>query len=216
MVDLRLFLPETWTDDPGAWSELGSRGIDRSLVEPEIAIAEIARVVASRRAVRLRVPADAGYGSSRPFRQALSERAVCCGRWACRNARTLYPADVAADLPRRDNRKTPQVPHPRQAPVSAEAMSADDDMAKVSWRQGTKGRLSVLFAACRVQVADGRQAPDARQSHALHVGRGRSARWRAAVGRGAEIRCVEPAGRCDAQECSPPPPKQCWSWPGRL
>jgi len=39
--------------------------------------------------------------------------------------------------------------------MSAEAMPADKKWRKVSWRRGTKGPLSYLFAARRVRLADG-------------------------------------------------------------
>src|SRR3546814_8071950 len=44
---------------------------------------------------------------------------------------------------------------PDQQPVSAETMLAKEKWKKVSWRRGTKGRLTCLFAARRVRVADG-------------------------------------------------------------
>ena len=34
-------------------------------------------------------------------------------------------------------------------------MLADETWRKISWRRGTKGRLTCRFAACRVRVADG-------------------------------------------------------------
>ena len=76
MVGLRLFLPESWTDDV--------ERIDRArvpqeyqvaLTKPEIAIAEIDRVIASGARFGC-VLADAGYGSSGAFRQGLSERGL--------------------------------------------------------------------------------------------------------------------------------------------
>ena len=42
-----------------------------------------------------------------------------------------------------------------QQPVSAETMLAKEKWKKVSGRRGTKGRLTCLFAARRVRVADG-------------------------------------------------------------
>jgi SRSO17 transposase len=76
MVGLRLFLPERWTDD----AERMTRArvpLDRqkALTKPEIAIEEIDRVIASGARFGC-VLADAGYGSSGPFRQALSERGL--------------------------------------------------------------------------------------------------------------------------------------------
>jgi hypothetical protein len=42
-----------------------------------------------------------------------------------------------------------------QPPVAAEALLAAAKWQRVSWRRGTKGRLTCLFAARRVRVADG-------------------------------------------------------------
>ena len=76
MVGLRLFLPESWTADVERMDRARvppERQV--ALTKPEIAIAEIDRVIAS--GVRFGcVLADAGYGSSGPFRQALSERGL--------------------------------------------------------------------------------------------------------------------------------------------
>src|SRR3546814_1189804 len=44
---------------------------------------------------------------------------------------------------------------PDQQPVSAETRLAKEKWKKVSWRRGTKGRLTCLFAARRVRVGEG-------------------------------------------------------------
>ena len=44
---------------------------------------------------------------------------------------------------------------PDRPPVSAEAMLAGEAWQKISWRRGTRGRLTCLFAARRVRVSDG-------------------------------------------------------------
>jgi SRSO17 transposase len=100
------------------------------------------------------VLADAGYGSSGPFRQALSERGL---KWAVGLSRrqNVYPADVALIFPVAKTGKRRKYHVPDQPPVSAETMLADEKWRKVSWRRGTKGRLSCHFAACRVRLADG-------------------------------------------------------------
>jgi len=72
MVGLRLFLPESWTED----TERMTRARvplerQKALTKPEIAIEEIDRVIASGARFGC-VLADAGYGSSSSFRQALS------------------------------------------------------------------------------------------------------------------------------------------------
>src|ERR1700678_4451495 len=73
MVALRLFIPENWTSDPVRLKRAGVPIEHRTArSKPEIALAEIDRVIAA--GVRFGcVLADAGYGSSAPFRHALSE-----------------------------------------------------------------------------------------------------------------------------------------------
>ena len=154
MVRLRLFLPESWTSDPVRMAQARIPE-DRqvTLSKPEIAIEEIDRVVAA--GVRFGcVLADSGYGSSGPFRQALSARGL---QWAVGLSRrqNVYPAEVALAFPVAKTGKPRKYHIPEQPPVSAEAALAAAKWRKVSWRQGTKGRLTCLFAARRVRVADG-------------------------------------------------------------
>lgn len=154
MVGLRLFLPEIWTDDPRRMARARvPKDRQIALTKPEIAIEEIDRVIASGARFGC-VLADSGYGSSGPFRQALSERGL---KWAVGLSRrqNVYPADVTLIFPVAKTGRRRKYHIPDRPPVSAEAMLADEKWQKVSWRRGTKGRLSCLFAACRVRVADG-------------------------------------------------------------
>src|SRR3954463_15606537 len=113
MVGLRLFLPETWTNDPERMRRAHvPKDRQIALTKPEIAIEEIDRVIAS--GVRFGcVLADAGYGSSGPFRQALSERGLL---WAVGLSRrqNVYPADIGL-IPSRRKGQAPPVPHARPA-----------------------------------------------------------------------------------------------------
>jgi SRSO17 transposase len=68
---------------------------------------------------------------------------------------TVYPADVDLIFPVAKTGKPRKYHIPNQPPVSAEALLATAKWQKVSWRRGTKGRLTCLFAARRVRVADG-------------------------------------------------------------
>ena len=154
MVGLRLFLPETWTNDPERMARARvPKDRQTALTKPEIAIEEIDRVIASGARFGC-VLADAGYGSSGSFRQALSERGLL---WAVGLSRrqNVYPADVALTFPVAKAGKRRKYHVPDRPPVSAEAMLAKEKWKKISWRRGTKGRLTCLFAACRVRVADG-------------------------------------------------------------
>ena len=154
MVGLRLFLPETWTDDRERMTRAGvPKARQVALTKPEIAIEEVDRVIASGARFGC-VLADSGYGSSGAFRQALSERSLL---WAVGISRrqNVYPADVALIFPVAKTGKRRQYHIPDQSPVSAETMLAEEKWHQVTWRRGTKGRLTCRFAARRVRVADG-------------------------------------------------------------
>lgn len=154
MVGLRLFLPEAWTDDPARMARARvpqERQI--ALSKPEIAIAEIDRVRAA--GVRFGcVLADAGYGSSGPFRQALSARAL---HWAVGLSRrqNVYPADVGLVFPEAARGRRRKYHLPDHMATSAERRLEDASWRKVSWRRGIKGKLTCQFAATRVRIADG-------------------------------------------------------------
>src|SRR5262245_10159137 len=93
MAAMRLFLPESWTNDRARLKRAGVPVEYRTArTKPEIALAEIDRVIAA--GVRFGcVLADAGYGMSAPFRQGLTARKL---NWAVGIPRHLkvYPADV--------------------------------------------------------------------------------------------------------------------------
>jgi SRSO17 transposase len=154
MVGLRLFLPESWTNDPARLRRAHvpeDRQAFRS--KPEIAIEEIDRIMAA--GVRFGcVLADAGYGLSAPFRQSLSARGLY---WAVGIPRQqkVYSADVALIFPVTGHGRPRQRHIPDSKSVAAETMLTDAAWRSLSWRRGTKGRLSARFAAMRVRVADG-------------------------------------------------------------
>jgi SRSO17 transposase len=154
MVGLRLFLPESWTGDEGRLARTGVPAHRRTYrTKPEIAIEEIDRLRAA--GVRFGcVLADAGYGLSAPFRQALSDRDL---PWAVGIPRTqkVYPPDVVMIFPVA-GRGRPRKNHvPDVVSIPAQAMLERVPWRTLSWRRGVKGRLAARFAATRVRVADG-------------------------------------------------------------
>jgi len=153
-VGLRLFLPESWTRDddrmqrahvPEAWR------IPRT--KPEMALEEIDRLMAA--GVRFgTVLADAGYGLSAPFRQGLSARGLV---WAVGipKQQKVYPAGVCLIFPVTGRGRPRKHAIPDTLSVAAEAMLADAEWTKLSWRDGTKGPLRASFATRRIRIADG-------------------------------------------------------------
>src|SRR5712672_686453 len=154
MVALRLFLPESWTSDPARMKRAGVPVEHRvARTKPEIALAEIDRVIAA--GVRFGcVLADAGYGLSAPFRQGLTARGLV---WAVGilGRQKVYPAGVKLIFPIA-GRGRPRERHiPDLLSMPSEDMLADAKWKNVSWRLGTKGKLKARFAAVRVRTADG-------------------------------------------------------------
>jgi SRSO17 transposase len=102
--------------------------------------------------------ADAGYGISAQFRQALSTRGLT---WAVGIPRIqkVYPADVTTHMPAPGARRRPPRRHPipSGASMPAELVLAAARWRRLTWRTGTNGPLSARFAAVRIVVADGTQ-----------------------------------------------------------
>jgi len=153
-VALRLFLPESWTSDTARLEKAGvPEGWRAPRTKPEIALAEIDRVLAA--GVRFQaVLADAGYGLSAPFRQGLSERGLF---WAVGIPRQqkVYPVDVQLIFPVAGHGRPRQRHIPDTLSAAAETILRGASWRQVSWRRGSKGRLSARFAAQRIRVADG-------------------------------------------------------------
>jgi SRSO17 transposase len=154
MIALRLFVPESWTSDPARMKRAGVPVEHRvARTKPEIALAEIDRVIAA--GVRFGcVLADAGYGLSAPFRQGLTARGLV---WAVGilGRQKVYPAEVKLIFPIA-GRGRPRERHiPDLLSIPSEDMLADAKWKNVSWRLGTKGKLKARFAAVRVRTADG-------------------------------------------------------------
>ena len=154
MVGLQLFLPESWISNATRLDRVGVPHDYRDYrTKPEIALAEIDRIRSAGVGFGC-VLADAGYGLSAPFRQGLSDRGLT---WAVGipYKQKVYPADVTMVFPVA-GRGRPRKRHiPDVISIGAQAMLATAKWQPVSWRRGTKGRLSARFAALRVRVADG-------------------------------------------------------------
>ncbi|EHP92262.1 transposase IS4 family protein [Methylorubrum extorquens DSM 13060] len=149
-VGLRLFLPEEWTADPARCAPAGVPEAAISMQSKgEIALTELDRL----QAVGVRfgvVLADARYGCSAVFRQALDTRGLTWAVGIAKNQR-VYDPGVRLVPPSGRARK----PVPDQEPREAEAALAALPWRRVTWRWGTKGALSASFAMTRVRVGDG-------------------------------------------------------------
>ena len=153
MAAMRLFLPESWTNDRARLKRAGVPVEYRAArTKPEVALAEIDRVIAA--GVRFGcVVADAGYGLSARFRQGLTTRKLSWAVGIPRHVK-VYPVDVQMIRPVARRGRPPQR-IPDTLSVAAEDVLTTAKWQNISWRTGTKGKLRARFAAVRVRVADG-------------------------------------------------------------
>ena len=149
-VSLRLFLPDEWVASPERCARAGVPEAEMvARAKGEIALAELDRVAAAGARFGC-VLADAGYGTSAAFRHALDERALLWAVGIARNQK-VYGQDVQLVPPAGRARK----PVPDQEPRAAEDVLGRLPWRRVTWRHGTKGKLTARFAATRARVADG-------------------------------------------------------------
>jgi SRSO17 transposase len=135
-------------------------GHRRASAKTDLALEEIDRVLAAGARFG-HVLADAGYGVSAAFRQALDERGLV---WAVGIPRVqnIYSPKVELRWPKAATGRPRKHPVPSEEPVPAETMLENAAWSRVSWRRGTKGPLAAEFAALRVRPAEGMQLRNGR------------------------------------------------------
>jgi SRSO17 transposase len=160
---MRLYLPESWLDDARRLEKAGVPAEQRrAMTKGQIALELLDRVRAEGLPGRV-VVADAGYGVSGPFRQGLADRKLqyIVGvteemvvfteepTWEVPGPATRPPG--SGGRPRRRSRLKAGTPKP----VSLKALAAKTPLRTVTWREGTKGKLSGRFAWLRVWPGSG-------------------------------------------------------------
>jgi len=152
-LDLRLYLPDGWLADRPRLDKAGVPEAERRpLTKPQVALELLDRVRAEGLPGSV-VVADAGYGVSRELRDGLAARDLS------------YVVGVTADLVVFPDRPAWVAPQPATGgrpqtryqladgnppPVSAGELATRLRLRKVTWREGTKGRLAARFAWARV------------------------------------------------------------------
>lgn len=152
-VGLRLFLPKAWTDAPARCATAGApEAMREPRTKPEIALAEIDRVIAA--GVRFGcVLADAGYGLSAPFRQGLSARGLT---WSVGIPRTqkVYTTYAKPIWPNAGRGRPRQQPIPSEAGQDAASALAGRPWRRIAWRQGSKGTPPITSPLGALAVID--------------------------------------------------------------
>jgi SRSO17 transposase len=156
-LDARLYLPESWTQDRERMDRAGVPGDVDYQPKWQLALAMIRRAHAN--GLRGTVLADSLFGTVTEFRQqlALDGHIYCVGIDS-----TLKVIAADADLgpvPKHTGRGRPPT-RPTGVRAGAKSPSVRQwaldhtvDFRKVTWREGTKGKMTSRFAAWRVRPA---------------------------------------------------------------
>src|ERR671916_2101209 len=156
--DLRLYLPESWLADKKRLDRAGVPEPERrSLTKGRIALELLDRVRAEGLPGGL-VVADAGYGVSGPFRDGLAGRGLHYVVGVTdemvvfiEEPRWVAPAPATGGRPRKRHRLAEDSPRP----VSLKELAARTPRRKVTWREGTKGKMWGRFAWLQVWPGQG-------------------------------------------------------------
>jgi SRSO17 transposase len=158
---MRLFLPPAWLEDPARLEKAGvPEEARRALSKGQIALELLDRVRAEGWPGQV-VVADCGYGVSEPFRHALEARGLCyvVGVTDRMVVFTEAPQWQAPDPDAVRTRRRPRT-RARLTEASPQALrlaevAARTPLRRVTWRAGTKRRLSARFGWVRVWSASG-------------------------------------------------------------
>jgi SRSO17 transposase len=150
----RLYLPESWTEDPQRRAEAGIPAEVKFLTKWQLAL----ELIDEARGWGLRcgvVLADAGYGESTEFRQELETRQLPYALGIPCTLRVWPKPPRLRPAPGRGRRST-VYHYGEQRPCAVrEVATRARGWKQVRWREGKKGWLESRFHACRVQPAHG-------------------------------------------------------------
>jgi SRSO17 transposase len=153
-LDLRLHLPESWTGDT---KRMGAAGVPEASrahrTKGQIAL-ELLDRARNEGLAGATVVADLGYGRGTALRDGLAERGLKYVVGVPAEA-LVFPAQPTWVHPPRTSRRgrapSRWVLAPDAAPpVTIEAVAKELTLRRVSWRHGTKGKLSARFGWVRV------------------------------------------------------------------
>jgi SRSO17 transposase len=158
-VAWRLYLPEAWCEDTERRRQAGVPEEIEFETKPEIALGQI------RQALEQKIPtgvvlADAGYGNSTPFRQAVTEIGLQYMVGIESSTTVWEPGQQPLPAPpRKPGRRMTPKRLQRSAdhqPISAKQLAFSlpaSAWKEVGWRQGSRETLRSRFAAVRVRAA---------------------------------------------------------------
>jgi SRSO17 transposase len=152
----RLYLPKEWTDDP---ARCRAAGVPESIVfQPNwrLALALIDEALGWGLPKPPVVLADASYGDVTAFREELEQRGLAYAVGISKSL-AVWPEPPGGAIPawHRRGRPTRCVRYGDQKPVSVKALALAHEKCfrKVTWREGSRGKLASRFWATRVNTA---------------------------------------------------------------
>jgi SRSO17 transposase len=155
---MRLYLPESWLDDP---KRLDKAGVPEAHRQPhtksQIALELLDQARAEGWPGQV-VLVDAGYGVAEDFRAGLEQRHLdyLAGVTEDMVVFTAEPRWTVPPWRGRGRRPTrPRLADDSPRPVSLKELAARTPLRKVTWREGTQGKLTGRFAWLRVWPAQG-------------------------------------------------------------
>jgi SRSO17 transposase len=155
---MRLYLPECWLEDAERLDRVGvPETRRRALSKGRIALELLDQVRDEGWPGQL-VVTDAGYGVAQDFRDGLEQRELhyIAGVTEDMVVFTEEPEWIVPPWGGRGRRPTrPRLTDPSPRPVSLKELAARTPLRKVTWREGTKGKLSGRFAWLRAWPAQG-------------------------------------------------------------
>jgi SRSO17 transposase len=160
---MRLFLPDRWIGDKKRLDKAGvPEEFRQSNTKGQIAL-ELLDTVRREGLPGWLALADAGYGVSEEFRKGLASRGLnyivgVTDEMVVFTEEPKWEAPGPAERPEGTGgrpRTRPRLAEDAARPVSLKVLAAQTRLRKVTWREGTKGKLSGHFAWLRVWPGGG-------------------------------------------------------------
>jgi SRSO17 transposase len=152
---LRLFLPKSWT---GSAQRLQRAGVPAEYrheqTKGQIALELLDQVRGEGLLPGDVVITDAGYGVSQEFREGLEQRGLCYIAGVT-GEMVVFTEEPRWDWPEGEptagrRQRRPHLAEGSPRPVSLKSLAQSLPRHKVTWREGTKGKLSAKFTWVRV------------------------------------------------------------------
>jgi len=170
---MRLYLPKTWVGDAERLDRAGVPAEARSMRTKGRIILDLLDQVRSEGLVGRVMVADAGSGVSGEFRAGLAERGMryvvgVTEEMVVFRAEPVWDAPSAGEPGRRGRPATrSKLANDSPRPMSLKDLAAQLPRCKVTWREGTKGRMWARFAWVRVWPAGGWATGECRDAKPL-------------------------------------------------